>query len=79
MYILRGQPDEIKVGTSVSYSYGGTGQGNNFVFTNTDTHPSELWRYRNIDGKAANVAYEFIDRQKNGEYTLEYDPGSKSK
>jgi hypothetical protein len=32
-----------------------------------------------MNGKVVNVIYEFVDRLKNGEYSLEYDPGTKVK
>ena len=75
MYILNGPPDEI-----VSHPSGGTynrpaDQGGGV----TNTLPFETWRYRNINGKGANVIYEFVDKQMNGNYTLEYDPGANSK
>jgi GWxTD domain-containing protein len=75
MYILNGPPDEI-----VSHPSGGTyyrpADGGAGV---TKTLPFETWRYRNLNGKAENVIYEFVDKQMNGEYTLEYDPNAKSK
>jgi hypothetical protein len=64
MYILRGPPDEIVAAE---------GRGV------TNTYPFETWRYRLMNGKVVNVIYEFVDRQKNGEYSLEYDPSAKSK
>ena len=81
MYILNGPPDEIKGGTRISSSFSSTGQGNNnFVTNTTDSFSSETWRYRNINGKPANVVYEFVDKQMNGNYTLEYyDPSAISK
>jgi GWxTD domain-containing protein len=73
MYILNGPPDEI-----VSHPSGGTyyrpaDQGGGVV----NTFPFETWRYFHVGGKGDNVVYEFVDRQLNGEYTLEYDPSSK--
>jgi GWxTD domain-containing protein len=76
MYILNGPPDEIV--SHLGGTFRAAGQGNNFVTANT--FPFETWRYRNIGGKSDNnVIYEFVDKQKNGEYTLEYDPSVKSK
>jgi GWxTD domain-containing protein len=72
MYILNGPPDEI-----VSHPSGGT------YYRPADgvtkTFPFETWRYRNLNGKGESVIYEFVDKQINGEYTLEYDPNAKSK
>ena len=75
MYIFNGPPDEI-----VSHPSGGTyyrpaDQGDRVY----KTFPFETWRYRHVGGKGDNVIYEFVDKQMNGEYTLEYDPGTKEK
>ena len=75
MYIFNGPPDEI-----VSHPSGGTyyrpaDQGDRVY----KTFPFETWRYRHVGGKGDNVIYEFVDEQMNGEYTLEYDPGTKEK
>jgi GWxTD domain-containing protein len=75
MYILNGPPDEILSHPSGGTYYRPTDQGGGV----TNTYPFEQWRYRNLNGKGANVVYEFVDKQVNGEYTLEYDPGAKSK
>jgi GWxTD domain-containing protein len=75
MYILNGPPDEI-----VSHPSGGTyyrpGEQGGGV---TNTYPFETWRYRHVDGKGDNMIYEFVDKQTNGNYTLEYDRDLKSK
>ena len=75
MYILNGPPDEL-----ISHPSGGTyyritpeGRGATMTF------PFEAWRYRHIDGKGDNIIYEFVDKEMNGNYTLEYDPGAKAK
>jgi GWxTD domain-containing protein len=75
MYILNGPPDEI-----VSHPSGGTYYRPNAEGGGvTNTFPFETWRYRQMNGKVVNVIYEFVDRLKNGEYSLEYDPGTKVK
>jgi GWxTD domain-containing protein len=79
VYIMNGPPDEFTVGSTISGSYIGTGQGNNFTVTSSSAFPSEIWRYRHLDGTGSSVVYVFVDKQKNGEYTLEYDPGARSK
>jgi len=76
MYILRGSPDEI-VSHPIGGTFRGTGQGNNFTSTIT-TFPFETWTYRHIGGKDESATYEFVDRQMNGDYTLEYDSGAKT-
>jgi GWxTD domain-containing protein len=76
MYILNGPPDEM-----VSHPSGGTyyyrpaDQGGGV----TSTFPFETWRYRHVGGKGDNVTYEFVDKQMNGEYPLQYDPGTREK
>jgi len=75
MHILNGPPDEIVSHPSVGVYFPQGDQGRGA----TSTHPFETWRYRRLDGKGENVIYEFVDKQKNGEYTLEYDPSVKSK
>ena len=47
--------------------------------TSVDAYPFETWNYRRLDGKGANLTYEFVDRQANGDYRLEYDPAVKSR
>jgi GWxTD domain-containing protein len=71
MYILNGPPDEKVVGQILRGTGQGMGQGNNFAVA-TETFPGEIWRYRHINAKGENVVYQFVDRQKNGDYTLEY-------
>jgi len=80
MYIINGPPDEI-----VSLPNGGTFLGfsdrnNNLQNNNAvPTSPFETWRYRQIDGKGNNLVYQFVDKERNGEYTLQYDSSVKAK
>jgi hypothetical protein len=68
MYILNGPPDEV-----ISHPSGGTyyRPGEPGV---THTDPFETWRYR--QARNNNNVYEFVDRQMNGEYTLESSPSA---
>jgi GWxTD domain-containing protein len=75
MYILNGPPDEIMSHPSGGTYYRPAQQGGGF----TSTLPFEQWRYRHVGGKGDNLIYEFVDKQTNGEYTLQYDPGTKEK
>jgi GWxTD domain-containing protein len=60
IWILNGPPEEI-----VSQQLDEL--GNRGV---TNSYPVEVWSYRRLDGNGENVIYEFIDKQKNGEYPL---------
>jgi len=75
MYILNGPPDEIVSHPASGVYYRPNAEGRGV----TSTSPFETWRYRHTGGTIDNVIYEFVDKQKNGEYTLEYDPAEKSK
>jgi len=75
MYILNGPPDEIVSHPTSDVYYRPNAEGRGV----TSTSPFETWRYRHTGGTVDNVIYEFVDKQKNGEYTLEYDPAEKSK
>lgn len=75
MYILNGPPDEIVSHPSSGTYYRPTAEGRGV----TNTFPFETWRYRTVNGKPENVIYEFVDKQQNGEYTLESAPTAKAK
>jgi GWxTD domain-containing protein len=75
MYILNGPPDEILSHPSGGTYYRPADQGDRV----TRTFPFEQWRYRHVGGKGENVIYEFVDKQENGEYTLEYDPNARNR
>ena len=76
MYILKGPPDAMEPYQVGGTFRGATDQNNNFV---TTILPFETWTYRHIDGSVNPVVYQFVDKGKNGEYTLEYDPSAKVK
>jgi GWxTD domain-containing protein len=75
IYIMYGPPDEKE-----SHSAGGTYlrplQGGGVV--TTTTFPSELWRYRYIQGIGRDVLLEFVDTNGNGVFHQSIDPASKS-
>jgi GWxTD domain-containing protein len=75
MYILNGPPDEIESHPSGGTYYRPAEQGGGV----TNTYPFETWRYRHIGGNVNNVIYEFVDKQMDGTYPLQYDPSAKSK
>jgi GWxTD domain-containing protein len=62
IYIVYGPPDDIE-------SHTGGGE---------TPYPSEDWRYRRIEGIGDNVAIEFVDPTKSGEYHLTMDPTEKN-
>jgi hypothetical protein len=64
MYILNGPPDAVLPQPNGPY--------NSSVFGVIRSVPVEIWNYRRIDGKGDNLVYEFVDKQINGNYTLEY-------
>jgi GWxTD domain-containing protein len=72
MYIITGPPDAIE-----PHPTGGTYQSP--IGGVVTTSPYETWRYRRIDGKGIDLIYEFVDKQGNGNYALEYDPAAKLK
>jgi GWxTD domain-containing protein len=64
MYIVNGPPDAVLPQPNGPY--------NSAVFGVIRSAPVEIWNYRRIDGKGDNLVYEFVDKQINGNYTLEY-------
>ena len=73
MYILNGPPDEIVSHPSRRYfPCSRAGQSDSSLATRSLSKHGAI---ATSTGKGENVIYEFVDRQKNGEYTLEYyDP-----
>jgi GWxTD domain-containing protein len=75
IYITYGPPDEIESHPSGGNYRRPPEQGGGTI----STVPFEQWKYRHIDGVGDNVAIEFVDPTKTGEYRMTKDPAEKER
>lgn len=68
IYIIYGPPDER------AQNPGRSNVGTSDNAPLSVRYPSEVWRYRYIEGVGRNVAFEFIDSCRCGKYELREDP-----